>query len=108
MNNVPPPRVRPRPLSLRVTPRLVPFGQDASVHVRIEPDPRNRSLEIEWRSAQGGGGWHVFPIDADRGATRYQYSIRRLAPGDYEIGAIVRRIDGTSTRRATTVTVLER
>jgi hypothetical protein len=108
MNNVPSPRVSARPLSLRVTPRLVPLGQDASVHVRIEPDPRNRSLEIEWRAATGGGGLHVFLIDADRGATRYQHAIRHLAPGDYEVGAMLRRIDDTGIRRATTVTVLER
>jgi hypothetical protein len=101
------PRINPRPLSLRVTPRIVPSGKDAFVHVRIEPDSRNRSLEIEWRAAQGHRGWHVFLIDGDRGAVRYQHAIRQLEPGDYEVGAILTRLDGTWIRRATTVTVTE-
>ena len=107
MTDVSAPRNRPRPLSLRVTPRIVPSGRDAFVHVRIDPDARNRSLEIEWGAAGGCRGWHVFLIDGDRGATRYQHAIRRLAPGEYEVAAVLTRLDGTSIRRATTVTVLK-
>jgi hypothetical protein len=106
MTDVSAPRVIARPLSLRVTPRIVPSGRDAVVHVRIEPDSCNRSLEIEWRAGSGRRGWHVFLIDGDRGAMRYQHAIRCLEPGDYEVGAILTRFDGTSIRRATTISVL--
>jgi hypothetical protein len=106
MTDMPGPRVNARPLSLRVTPPILPPGHDAFVHVRIDPDVRNRSLEIEWRAATGGRGWHVFLIDGDHGATRYQHAIRNLGPGQYEIAATLTRIDGTSIRRSSTVTVL--
>jgi hypothetical protein len=108
MTDMPAPRMNARPLSLRVTPAIVPAGEDASVHVRIGPDPRNRSLEIEWRAASGPRGWHVFLIDADRGAVRYQYAIRNLPPGEYEVAAVLTRIDGTTIRRASAVIVLGR
>ena len=106
MTDMPAPRLHARPLSLRVTPAVVPAGDDVFVHVRIEPDARNRSLEIEWRAATGARGWHVFLIDGDRGAVRYQHAIRHLKPGEYQVAAVLGRIDGSVIRRASAVMVL--
>ena len=106
MTDMPAPRMHARPLSLRVTPAVVPAGEDIVVHVRIDPDARNRSLEIEWRAANGARGWYVFLIDGDRGAVRYQHAIRSLAPGEYQVAAVLGRIDGSAIRRASAVMVL--
>lgn len=93
------------PLVLDVHPRIMPAESDASVQVRIEPDERSRSLDILWWSQDGGGGAHLIALDGGRAAIRHQYAIRRLEPGEYEVAAVLTRVDGTVVRRSTTVFV---
>ena len=44
------------PLQLDVYPRFTSEHSDAWIRLRIEPDARSRSIELEWFSAEGGGG----------------------------------------------------
>ena len=94
------------PLQLDVYPRFTTAQSDAWIRLRVEPDARSRSLELEWFSAEGGGGAHLITLEGERAAVRHQFPIKRLSAGEYEITAVLTRNDGTRVRRTTTVTVV--
>ena len=100
---------RPRhtePLQLDVYPRITSAQGDAWVRLRIEPDARSRSVDLEWFSAEGGGGAHLITLEGERAAIRHQFPIRQLAAGEYEVTAVLTRNDGTTVRRTATVLVV--
>ena len=94
------------PLELDVYPRITSAQSDAMVRLRIEPDTRSRSVDLEWFSVEGGGGAHLITLEGERAAVRHQFPIRRLAAGEYEVTALLRRNDGTTVRRTATVLVV--
>jgi hypothetical protein len=103
------PTSRPRraePLEIDVYPRIASEHSDAWVRLRIEPDARSRSVDLEWFSADGGGGAHLITLEGERAAVRHQFPIKRLTAGEYEVTAILTRNDGTTVRRTATVLVV--
>ena len=103
------PTVRERrgePLEIDVYPRITSAHGDAWVRLRIEPDPRSRSVDLEWFSVDGGGGAHLITLEGERAAVRHQFPIRRLAPGEYEVTAVLTRNDGTTVKRMAKVLVV--
>jgi hypothetical protein len=94
------------PLQLDVYPRFTTAQSDAWIRLRVEPDARSRSIELEWFSAEGGGGAHLINLEGERAAVRHQFPIKRLSAGEYEVTAVLTRNDGTRVRRTTTVTVV--
>ena len=98
----------PDALTLDVYPRIMFAQSDLSVQLRVEPDTRSRSVELEWWSVDGGGGAHLITLEGEHAAIRHQYSIKRLDAGEYEIAAILRRNDGTRVRRTATIYVSAR
>ena len=97
---------RAEPLEIDVYPRIASANSDAWVRLRIEPDPRSRSVDLEWFSADGGGGAHLITLEGERAAVRHQFPIKRLAAGEYEVTAVLTRNDGTTVRRTATVVVV--
>jgi hypothetical protein len=100
------PRRHLEPLEIDVYPRITSAQGDAWVRVRIEPDARSRSVDLEWFSADGGGGAHLITLEGERAAVRHQFPIKRLAAGKYDVTAVLTRNDGTTVRRTTTVLVV--
>ena len=94
------------PLELDVYPRIASVSSDAWVRLRIEPDARSRSVDLEWFSAEGGGGSHLITLEGERAAVRHQFPIKRLEAGEYEVTAVLKRNDGTTVRRTATVLVV--
>jgi hypothetical protein len=94
------------PLEIDVYPRIASAHSDAWVRLRIEPDPRSRSVDLEWFSVDGGGGAHLITLEGERAAVRHQFPIKRLAAGEYEVTAVLTRNDGTTVRRTATVRVV--
>lgn len=95
-------------LTLDVYPRILWEQGDLSVQLRVEPDERSRTIELEWWSDDGGGGAHQITLEGERAAIRHQYMIKRLTAGEYEVTAILRRNDGTRVRRTATIYVTGR
>ena len=95
-------------LTLDVYPRILWEQGDLSVQLRVEPDERSRSIDLEWWSDEGGGGAHRITLEGDRAAIRHQYFIKRLEAGEYEVAAILLRNDGTRVRRTATIYVTGR
>jgi hypothetical protein len=94
------------PLEIDVYPRITSAQSDAWVRLRIEPDARSRSVDLEWFSADGGGGAHLITLEGERAAVRHQFPIKRLAAGEYEVTAVLTRNDGTTVTRSATVLVV--
>jgi hypothetical protein len=94
------------PLTIDVYPRIMSAGGHASVRLRIEPNALTRTVEISWWSGDGLGGSHQIPVDGDRGPIRYQFPLKHVDPGEYEVSAIVTRVDGSRVRRTTTMVVV--
>jgi hypothetical protein len=94
------------PLELDVYPRITSAQGDAWVRLRIMPDARSRSVDLEWFSADGGGGAHLITLEGDRAAVRHQFPMKRLAAGEYHVTAVLTRNDGTTVRRTATVLVV--
>ena len=97
---------RAEPLEIDVYPRITSANSDAWVRVRVEPDPRSRSVDLEWFSADGDGGAHLITLEGERAAVRHQFPIKRLAAGEYEVTAVLTRNDGTTVKRTATVLVV--
>jgi hypothetical protein len=95
------------PLTIDVYPRVVTDGP-VSVRLRVEPNALSRTMEISWWSADGLGGSRTMEIDGDRAAIRYEFPIKRIDPGEYEVTAVLTRSDGTRVRRTVNVIVVER
>jgi hypothetical protein len=96
------------PLAVDVYPRMVFAGSMAWIRLRIEPDPRSRSVSIEWVSDTGAGGSHLIDLDGDAAPIRVEFPLKRVESGAYEISATLLRSDGTRVTRATTLTVFIR
>ena len=93
-------------LEIDVYPRVTYAQADAWIRLRIEPDARSRTVELDWFSPDGGGGAHLITLEGDRAAIRHQFPIKRLAAGEYEVTAVLTRNDGTSVRRTTSMRVV--
>jgi len=100
------PRENADPLQLDVYPRITSAQSDAWIRLRVEPDARSRSIELEWFSADGGGGAHLITLEGERAAVRHQFPNKRLAAGEYEVTAVLTRNDGTRVKRTATVLVV--
>jgi hypothetical protein len=74
--------------------------------LRIEPDPRSRSVTVEWWTDDGVGGSHLITLDGDQAARVFRYPITRMTEGEYRVAAILRRSDGTTVRRERRVLVI--
>jgi hypothetical protein len=94
------------PLEIDVYPRIASAHSDAWVRLRIEPDPRSRSVDLELFSADGDRGAHHITLEGERAAVRHQFPIKRLAAGEYEVTAILTRNDGTTVKRTAKVLVV--
>jgi hypothetical protein len=94
------------PLSVDVYPHVVGNDGNAWVRLRIEPDPRAVSVDLEWWSLDGVGGAHLINLEGDLAAVRHQYGLKNLDPGEYEIIAVLTRSDGTHVRRSTNLIVV--
>jgi hypothetical protein len=94
------------PLTIDVYPRIMSAGGHASVRLRIEPNALTRTVEISWWSGDGLGGSHQISVDGDRGPIRYQFPLKHIDPGEYEVSAILTRVDGSRVRRTTTIVVV--
>jgi hypothetical protein len=95
------------PLSIDVYPRIVTSGY-LSVRLRVEPNALSRTMEVSWWSADGLGGARQLEVDGDRAAIRYEFPIKRIDPGEYEVSAVLIRADGSRVRRTATVLVVGR
>lgn len=95
------------PLEIDVYPRIV-TDDYASVRLRVEPNELSRHVDVSWWSEEGLGGSHLVQVDGERGAIRYEFPIKRIDPGEYDVTAVLTRSDGTRIRRTTTVRVMER
>jgi hypothetical protein len=96
------------PLSIDVYPRVASDGDQVSVRMRIEPNQLSRSVEVSWWSTDGLGGSRIMEIDGDRAAIRYEFPIKRIDAGEYEVSAVLLRADGTRVRRSVPVLVVGR
>jgi hypothetical protein len=94
------------PLAIDVYPRIATSGDYVSVRMRIEPNELSRSVEVSWWSTDGLGGSRLMEVDGDRAAIRYEFPIKRIDPGEYEVSAILTRSDGSRIRRTVTVLVV--
>lgn len=101
------PSATAEPLKIEVYPRIVTDGP-VSVRLRVEPNALSRTMEVSWWSADGLGGSRMLEIDGDRAAIRYEFPIKRIDPGEYEVSVVLTRSDGTRVRRSATIIVIDR
>ena len=95
------------PLSIDVYPRIATDGP-VSVRLRVEPNALSRTVEVSWWSTDGLGGSRLLEVDGDKAAIRYEFPIKRIDPGEYEVSAVLIRSDGSRVRRSATVLVVGR
>jgi hypothetical protein len=95
------------PLTIDVYPRIVTDGP-VSVRLRVEPNALSRNMEVSWWSTDGLGGSRLLEVDGEKAAIRYEFPIKRIDPGEYEVSAVLTRSDGTRIRRSATVIVVDR
>jgi hypothetical protein len=95
------------PLWIQVYPRIVSNGY-VSVRLRVEPNALSRTMEVSWWSTDGLGGSRILEVDGNRAAIRYEFPIKRIDPGEYEVSVVLTRADGTRIRRSATVLVVGR
>jgi hypothetical protein len=94
------------PLKITLSARISPARSDVIVRARVEPDARSRELTIEWVAGDLSGGSHLITMDGARAAVTHQYALKSMAPGEYEVTAILRFSDGSEIRRASTLMVV--
>jgi len=97
---------KPEPLTITMSANFTGVKSDVIVRMRVEPDPRSRELTVEWIADDLSGGSHLISLQGDRAAATHHYPLRRLAPGNYIVAAILRRSDGTIVRRESFVSVV--
>jgi hypothetical protein len=93
-------------LKLDVSAYYVNEPAQVEARIRVQPDPRIRSVTIEWWTDDGVGGSHLISIDGDRRATVFRYPIKRMTEGHYRVAAILHRNDGSSVRKERRVLVI--
>jgi hypothetical protein len=96
---------KPEPLTIALSARLSSAKSDVIVRARVEPDARSRELTIEWVADDLSGGSHAIAMDGARAAVTHQYALKGLAPGAYQVTAILRFNDNSEVRRASTLMV---
>jgi hypothetical protein len=92
-------------LAIDVYPRISSDGP-VSVRLRIAPNVLSRTVEVSWWSTDGLGGSRQLEIDGDKAAIRYEFPIKRIDPGEYEVAAVLIRSDGSRIRRSASVLVV--
>jgi hypothetical protein len=97
---------KPQPLSLSLSSHMLAEPAQVSVHMRVEPDARSRSLLVQWWTPDGVGGSSLIELDGDRAAIRHTYPIRRIEAGQYTVTAILIRDDGSQVRKQQMMTVV--
>ena len=97
---------KPQPLSLTLSANVSVVRNDVIVRARVEPDARSRELLIEWVADDLSGGSHAISLEGARAATAHRYTLKHLSPGQYVVTAILRRNDGTETRRQSNLRVV--
>lgn len=94
------------PLALQLSGRFASAGQTVTLRMRVEPDARSRDITIEWVGADLSGGSHVINLDGANGPSTYRYEMKKIAAGDCLVTVVLRRNDGTTIERTTTLTVV--
>jgi hypothetical protein len=97
---------KPEALTMKLSSRISPAKSDVIVRARVEPDARSRELTIEWVADDLSGGSHAIAMNGARAAITHQYSLKGMAPGDYQVTAILRFNDGSEIRRSSTLMVV--
>ena len=97
---------KPDPLKIALSARISSAQSDVIVRARVEPDARSRELTIEWVAGDLSGGSHLISMDGARAAVTHQYALKKMAPGEYLVTAILRFNDGSEIRRASTLMVV--
>jgi len=97
---------QPEALTVKLSARISPAAADVIVRARVEPDARSRELTIEWIADDLSGGSHAIAMNGARAAVTHQYALKGMAPGEYQVRAILRFNDGSEIRRATTLMVV--
>ena len=97
---------KPDPLTLKTPAFIGSAGGDVMVKMRVEPDARSRELTLEWVGEDLSGGSHVITLNGARAAATHQFALKRLAPGQHVVTAILRLNDGTEIRRESTITII--
>ena len=94
------------PLTISVSHHVINEPAQVTAFVRVEPDPRSRSLTIEWWTMDDlVGGSHLITLEGDRSATYHSYPIKRMEAGEYDVMAVLTRNDGTKVKKQTKVVV---
>ena len=96
---------KPEPLTMKLSAHISSAKSDVIVRARVEPDARSRELTIEWIADDLSGGSHAIAMDGARAAVTHQYSLKSMAPGEYQVIAILRFNDGSEVRRSSTLMV---
>jgi len=97
---------KPEPLTMTLSARISSARSDVIVRARVEPDARSRELTIEWVAGDLSGGSHAISMDGARAAVTHHYALKQMAPGEYQVTAILRFNDGSEIRRASTLMVV--
>jgi hypothetical protein len=97
---------KPQPLTLSLSSQMVAEPAQVSVHMRVEPDTRSRSLLVQWWTLDGVGGSSLIELDGERAAVRHTYPIRRMEAGEYMVTAVLIRNDGSQVRKQLMMTVV--
>jgi hypothetical protein len=97
---------KPEPLTLNLSARISSTKSDVIVRARVEPDARSRELTIEWVATDLSGGSHAIAMAGARAAITHQYPLKQMAPGEYQVTAILRFNDGSEIRRSSTLMVV--
>jgi len=81
------------PLGLRVTPEMAFEPARVNIHVRIEPNPDNRAVEIVAESDAFYRSSRI-DVDGDRAPRMTLFQYRDLPAGEYEVRATLIGPDG--------------
>jgi hypothetical protein len=98
------PKTQPLTLALSAT-VSTPTGE-VTVRTRVERDPRSRELVIEWVSDDLSGGSTLIALEGERAAPAHRFTLKHLPAGQYTVTAILRRNDGTETRKQSSLLVV--
>jgi hypothetical protein len=97
---------KPEPLTVNLSARISTIGSDVIVRARVEPDARSRELTIEWVADDLSGGSHAISMAGERAARTHHYPLKGMAPGQYQVTAILRFNDGSEIRRSSTLMIV--
>jgi hypothetical protein len=97
---------KPKSLTMTLSANVSVVRKEVTVRARVEPDARSRELIIEWVADDLSGGSHAISLEGARAAAAHRYTLKHLTPGQYVVTAILRRNDGTETRRESNLWVV--